>query len=709
ITVARQSGERTAVLRWLAKFTGITEWELDWEPRYPVHTPGEETVLRDRAPAEAPQVRQKREQAEVSDADSSDGGVISEGTDNDEESSDAVRNEEWANRQLCKKIARNKGVNLQHVDSLTRNWVKAPMNNIYRSLQTTVQGAVKRLAADLYSGEVHFMLELLQNADDCDFAEGVKPSLTVTFESDVKKFGQYTTFEPTVEPIAFLVIEHNEKGFRDFNIRALCDIAQSTKTGDERKYIGAKGIGFKSVFCATSTPIVHSGPFHFHFDSEALGGLGYLIPFPLGRPGGFHLGTRLVLPLYDQPTTDLCRRIVEDLKPELLLFLRKLEEIRVVDSQSEVERVIRKESASDGANDNVKLCAQTVFNKDSTPKEKTSTSTQEWHVHRKPVNLPKALARDGQRATDLQIAFCQTTENVMEQRPAFAWLPLRSYGFRFILQADWAVPSSREAILAENQLNQCLRRELPNVFCNLIEVLASNALKLPDITERLIAFKRIYALIPLPGETADFFVDSPRSIVQVLSKRNFVLAFDKGSYQLVSPTEVVRPELPKGVDTHLSAEVKKELEGVLNRGRRYIPTEALSGQLAAALHIPDLNDGIAFECLSRLSREDKDKPARTRSDADLGLLHLLFHVAASNVAQPALMQNLRRLPAIPTESGKLHSAADKVYMVDEAMAKTLQGYAEGLNLRFRHMMHAKVEGLFKQLGVLRTDGPSFLK
>ncbi|CAE7366271.1 unnamed protein product [Symbiodinium sp. CCMP2592] len=98
---------------WLAKFTGITEWFLDWEARYPVHTPGdfaeasgEETVVRDRAPAEAPHVRQKREQAEVSDADSSDGGIISEGTDNDEESSDAVRNEEWANRSFTGTVCR---------------------------------------------------------------------------------------------------------------------------------------------------------------------------------------------------------------------------------------------------------------------------------------------------------------------------------------------------------------------------------------------------------------------------------------------------------------------------------------------------------------------------------------------------------------------------------------------------------------------------
>ena len=34
-----------------------------------------------------------------------------------------------------------------------------------------------------------------------------------------------------------------------------------------------------------------------------------------------------------------------------------------------------------------------------------------------------------------------------------AWLPLRSYGFRFIIEADWKVPSSREAIIASYPKN----------------------------------------------------------------------------------------------------------------------------------------------------------------------------------------------------------------------------------------------------------------
>lgn len=109
-------------------------------------------------------------------------------------------------------------------------------------------------------------------------------------------------------------------------------------------------------------------------------------------------------------------------------------------------------------------------------------------VHRRPVSLPRAADSE---STDLQIAFRQNDQK--EQLPAFAWLPLRSYGlpscisevcfgawlggpwngellsassrFRFIVQADWEVSSSREAILAERSRNQCLRSSLPEMFC----------------------------------------------------------------------------------------------------------------------------------------------------------------------------------------------------------------------------------------------------
>ncbi len=46
----------------------------------------------------------------------------------------------------------------------------------------------------------------------------------------------------------------------------------------------------------------------------------------------------------------------------------------------------------------------------------------------------------------------------------FAFLPLRSYGFRFIVQGDFDLPSSREDVNSDSAWNQWLREELPSLF-----------------------------------------------------------------------------------------------------------------------------------------------------------------------------------------------------------------------------------------------------
>lgn len=45
-----------------------------------------------------------------------------------------------------------------------------------------------------------------------------------------------------------IFVLNNELGFSAENIRALCDVGNSTKKGSGGGYIGKKGIGFKSVF-----------------------------------------------------------------------------------------------------------------------------------------------------------------------------------------------------------------------------------------------------------------------------------------------------------------------------------------------------------------------------------------------------------------------------------------------------------------------------
>jgi hypothetical protein len=50
------------------------------------------------------------------------------------------------------------------------------------------------------------------------------------------------------------------------------------------------------------------------------------------------------------------------------------------------------------------------------------------------------------------------------QQKVFAFLPLQSYGFRFVVQADFEVPSSREAIDESSPWNQWIRGEIPALF-----------------------------------------------------------------------------------------------------------------------------------------------------------------------------------------------------------------------------------------------------
>jgi hypothetical protein len=45
-------------------------------------------------------------------------------------------------------------------------------------------------------------------------------------------------------------------------------------------------------------------------------------------------------------------------------------------------------------------------------------------------------------------------------QPLFAYLPLRSFGFRFILQGDFEVPATREDVLRDNAWNEWLKKEM---------------------------------------------------------------------------------------------------------------------------------------------------------------------------------------------------------------------------------------------------------
>ena len=92
--------------------------------------------------------------------------------------------------------------------------------NIFRERQGR---SLYRLSQELYTKDSHFVLELIQNADDNEYLEDMmaeKPTVAFIVEADK------------------ITILNNEKGFKEQNVKALCDIGKSTKGIHRKGYIG---------------------------------------------------------------------------------------------------------------------------------------------------------------------------------------------------------------------------------------------------------------------------------------------------------------------------------------------------------------------------------------------------------------------------------------------------------------------------------------
>ena len=153
------------------------------------------------------------------------------------------------------------------------------------------------LLSSLYRDPSHFIYELLQNAEDAG-AESIS----------------FNLYKDNLE------IFHDAKN--DFNFK---DVEAVTGYGIRTKInkIGEFGIGFKSVYGITKSPIIESGPYHFQISD-------FVIPNPLKLKN--NSGTRITLPFDDPSRKDEIYKLVEnklqDIDLKTLLFLTNIKEIK---------------------------------------------------------------------------------------------------------------------------------------------------------------------------------------------------------------------------------------------------------------------------------------------------------------------------------------------------------------------------------------------
>ena len=225
-------------------------------------------------------------------------------------------------------------------------------------------------------------------------------------------------------------IDCNEVGFTKQNVKAICSISQSTKGVVDRSkgFIGEKGIGFKSAFKVAHEVHISSGPFQFKFDSRPL--LGMIAPIVESFPEEHIVSgeTQILLRLKASSQLEAINNELTDIKPSLLIFLRKLSTLKIQSPSGHVQYSILRRSF------NLSLKGETATLTRSNFVDNTyrpSLQRENIIVRQNVENLPKCDHRAGVENTEVVLAFPvdEHTNPVILEQLTFAFLPIDRYGF----------------------------------------------------------------------------------------------------------------------------------------------------------------------------------------------------------------------------------------------------------------------------------------
>lgn len=260
-----------------------------------------------------------------------------------------------------------------------------------------------RLSYELYDTDTHFLLELLQNADDNTYDACEDPTLTITYQP------------------GSLRVDCNETGFTARNVEAICTIGGSTK-GSVSGLTGEKGIGFKSVFKAADVVWISSNAYSFKFDKREK--LGMICPswatFPQATSPNT---TSMFLQLGSDYNEELLEKQLREFDPLQLIFLKR---IRRIDLRVEQKA----ESNSNGSlrrADYSRHC-QTITEL-ATGRKKARFVVVKHQIQQ----LPDEPRRPNCTQSELALAFptgdsCSVGE--CSTQNVYATLPIRDYGLK---------------------------------------------------------------------------------------------------------------------------------------------------------------------------------------------------------------------------------------------------------------------------------------
>ncbi|MCO5166634.1 MAG: DUF3883 domain-containing protein [Planctomycetes bacterium] len=312
------------------------------------------------------------------------------------------------------------------------------------------------------------VLELIQNADDAGAGESARLLLQLTDRH--------------------LLVANTGETFSEAGIKSLVLSDCSPKQLDRSRFIGCKGLGFRSVLTWSETPLVLSGTFAVAFSPEhakreiasllaqsdelrvlleersaaALSTVPVLhFPFvpqsdndalraaEAARAQGYD--TVVVLPLPDRESGDRVRAEIraqlEQIGPPTLLFCRHLSRLVVETPEGLVRWRVERPKSVDGDHQNVLV-------------QRDDEAAETWRVYRRTGRLDAVNLDDTTRSTpefELQIAVPSTLDGDRSQRRLAIYFPTDEVlPIAPVLHATLATDDNRKRLLTHPANQQVL-------------------------------------------------------------------------------------------------------------------------------------------------------------------------------------------------------------------------------------------------------------
>lgn len=330
-------------------------------------------------------------------------------------------------------------------------WSNAWDETAQKALQTlaarprdvSLANAERLLSQQVYTDQGHFLLELLQNADDAGAS---------LFEVEFRKDA--------------VIVSHNGVPFDFRDLVGVLSIGQTTKT---ERQIGYFGVGFKSVFEVTERPRLYSG--HFAFEIIDIS-----VPRYLPTQGNDPERTTLFLPLKPGLEIDPYFKRALEIEPTLLLNLPNVQKLRWIGPDGIVTEL------SQSHEGDVHSLTRNVSDG-----ENTRTDYLVWkgrYQHR--GTRPEGKPNDAQ----VMLAFPQEGDGTdIPGGNLYSFLPIQEdSGLRFLIGSHFDVPVDRERLDQTSRWNRGLLRSVPEII---LQQCQADPSALPPLLK----------LLPLPGDT----------------------------------------------------------------------------------------------------------------------------------------------------------------------------------------------------------------